>query len=134
MDVPPGSAESYTRLAGHCHSTYQFRAPELFVVKKKRGISYSTDVWAVGVILIEMDQSGKMPFGRQSRARRVGDTLVFQQVCETLYKDCLIGKLGYKQCDDINPALFFRELSKLELVDATKLPWAKERPLAFKTS
>ena len=42
--------------------TYQYRAPELFMVS--RAFGYPSDVWALGVSIVHMDLA-KMPFGRE---------------------------------------------------------------------
>ena len=47
--------------------TYQYRAPELFVAHP--ACSYQSDMWALGVCILQMDIM-KMPFGRDQEVRR----------------------------------------------------------------
>ena len=49
-------------------TTYQYRAPELFVASRCRGCSYPCDVWAMGVSIAHMDL-GTVPFGRLQMQR-----------------------------------------------------------------
>ena len=126
VDVLPGSLKCCTKLAGNCNTTYQYRAPELFVVKKNRAISYATDIWAMGCVIAEMD-TGSIVFGR-SLLRRSELEVVFKLLLQILYraKDEKFTKVVKN-----DTALFFKELGKLHLHDTSKLPWGKERPLAF---
>ena len=56
LQVGATSAKSFSVLAGGREATtYQYMAPELFVRKPFRSCSYATDVWAMGVTLVEMD-------------------------------------------------------------------------------
>ena len=61
LQVGTASAKSFSVLEGGREATtYQYMAPELFVKKQFRACSYATDVWAMGVTLVEMDL-GSMP-------------------------------------------------------------------------
>ena len=64
LEVHVGSKASFRILANAPEATtFQYRAPELFSTKKLRSCSYATDVWAMGVCIVEMDQ-GILPCGR----------------------------------------------------------------------
>ena len=126
-DVLPGSPECYTKLAGNCNTTYQYRAPELFVVKKFRAVSYATDIWAMGCVIAEMD-TGSIAFGR-SRSRNISELgVVFNSLLRILYRAT---DEKFTEMVKNDTALFFKELAKLHLQATSKLPWGKKRPLAF---
>ena len=71
--VDPSNGEAGVTAVG----TYQFRAPELFLARP--ACSYKSDVWAVGVNILQMDIM-KLPFGK--------DALRRSQMFEVLF-DCL---------------------------------------------
>ena len=74
LQVGPDSALSFSVLKGGREATtYQYMAPEMFVWKAERSCSYATDVWAMGVCLVEMD-IGQLPFGNARMRRSEMDT------------------------------------------------------------
>ena len=77
LQVSATTAASFKVLAGGREATtYQYRAPELSVKKPVRSCSYATDVWAMGVTVVEMNL-GTLPFGRfHTRASNMDDLFV----------------------------------------------------------
>ena len=68
-------------------TTYEYRAPELFVCERQRDCSCSTDVWAMGVSIVEMDRAC-VPFGRATvRGCQLED--VFWISCECCTRQLL---------------------------------------------
>jgi serine/threonine protein kinase len=108
-------------------TTYQYRAPELFVKKRIRRCSYSSDVWAMGVSIAELDL-GVAPFGRSKMQRSHMDD-IFKDILRILY-----GK-DRQQFDDegAHQARFIEKLSTLQLKRADALPWGKSRGIRFQT-
>ena len=109
-------------------TTYQYRAPELFLSKTPRSHSYASDVWAMGVSIAHMDL-GRVPFGRLAMRRpQIEDIFVDQM--RVLYKtsaerfDAQIRK---------DATRFLQKLGTLRLQDASCLPWGKSRGRVFQT-
>ena len=127
-DAAPGSPASFAnpKHLGHCNTTYEWRAPELFVSKKLRTSSYSADIWAVGCVIVYFD-TYQTPFGR-SFLHKNEITKVFELALETLYGASLKRFDGKRE----NAKLFLEALEKLELKKETDLPWAKQQPMAFR--
>ena len=127
-DAAPGSPASFAnpKHLGHCNTTYEWRAPELFVSKKLRTSSYSADIWAVGCVIVYFD-TYQAPFGR-SRMPKSEVEKVFELALETLYGASHRSFDGKRE----NAKLFLEALKKLELKKETDLPWAKQQPMAFR--
>ena len=107
-------------------TTYQYRAPELFVCKRQRNCSCSTDVWAMGVSIVEMDRAC-VPFGRAIvRGSQMED--IFSDQLRVLYKttpshfDTQVRK---------DPHKFLAKLRSLKLQEARCLPWGQSRGNKF---
>ena len=130
LDVGPGSPTSFTngKLVGQCNTTYQYRAPELFVTRRLRAISYSADVWAMGCVIVYWD-TYKHAFGKE-KMQQAEIAVVLDSALQTLYGHRASIFDGKR--DDTT--LFFNTLAKLQLKDEKKLPWAKEQPLAFRNT
>ena len=63
MSARVGAAAIELGAQGFDPTTYQYRAPELFVKKQCRSCIYPSDVWAMGVSIAQMDR-GCVPFER----------------------------------------------------------------------
>ena len=130
VDVAPGSPQSFstTRFALDeiCPTTYRYRAVELFMSKRNRRITFATDVWAMGVVLVEIVDNS-VPFGRLGDNGQYCD--VFEEALNILYK---MKEKTFSEFVRDDHVMFYNQLAKCELVDEVELPWAKERPLAFK--
>ena len=107
-------------------TTYEYRAPELFVCERQRDCSCSTDVWAMGVSIVEMDRAC-VPFGRATvRGCQLED--VFLDQLRVLYKttpsyfDTQVRK---------DPHKFLAKLRSLKLQEAKCLPWGQSRGNKF---
>ena len=86
-----------------CPTTYQYRAPELFLTRTRRACSYACDVWAMGASIAHMDL-GNVPFGR-ARLMRSHMEKVFVDQLRVLYNvrpDMFIdATLQKKRCNPI---------------------------------
>ena len=101
-------------------TTYQYRAPELFVRKSLRANSYATDVWALGVCVAEL-AIGSSPFG-PARMRMCQVEEVFVELLMGLYNaDAKVF------IEDIRKShrKFFGKLKTLRVRGNQSLPWAK---------
>ena len=104
-------------------TTYQYRAPELFVCKRQRHCSCSTDVWAMGVSIVEMDRAC-VPFGRAS----VREEDIFSDQLRVLYKT---SPLQFDTRLREDPHKFLAKLRSLKLQEARFLPWGQSRGNKF---
>ena len=127
MDVIPGSPESYTILEGNCNTTYEYRAPELFLPKPLRAISYAADVWAMGCVIIEIETY--RPLLGRDQVGRCDLGALFKELLWTLYRatPCQFPPATFS-----DRAMFIGCLFRLQLREVTQLPWAKERAVPFK--
>ena len=121
-------------------TTYQYRAPELFVKKKLRRCSYSSDVWAMGVSIAEMDL-GVVPFGKSSMRRAQMDE-IFKDMLRILYgkgprhfdeqhfgSSCM----GKVRSTSMSTSDLLVWMSTLQLKQADALPWGKSRGIRFRS-
>ena len=107
-------------------TTYQYRAPELFVCKRFRRCSYPCDVWAMGVSIAHMDL-GNVPFGRlQMRRSQMED--IFADQLRVLCK-ANSGMFDVHVRED--PTQFLKKLGSLKLREASCLPWGRSRGTVF---
>ena len=117
--IPLGAQESEP-------TTYQYRAPELFVWKRCRLCSYPSDVWAMGVSIAQMDL-GCVPFGRAQMQRSQMEDIFVDQL-RVLYKKSP-GSLDAQMRKD--PTQFLQVLGALKLQEASCLPWGRSRGSVF---
>ena len=127
VKVEATTAKSFNVLAGGREaSTYQYMAPELFVKKQFRACSYATDVWAMGVTLVEMD-SGSMPFGSPKMRRSELDE-IFVQILKVLFKTKVD---AFDDSVRKDPLVFNKRLSSIKLQASHAFPWGRSRGPSF---
>ena len=107
-------------------TTYQYRAPELFIWKRFRCCSYPCDVWAMGVSIAHMDL-GSVPFGRPRMMRSEMDSIFVDQLHVLCNAKC--GQFAGRVRKD--PTQFLKNLGSLKLREASCLPWGKSRGIVF---
>ena len=119
-------------------TTYQYRAPELFVKKKLRRCSYSSDVWAMGVSIVEMDL-GVVPFGKSSMRRARMDD-IFKDMLRILYgtgprlfDERSSSCMGKVRSTSMSTSDLLVWMSTLQLKQADALPWGKSRGIRFRS-
>ena len=102
-------------------TTYQYRAPELFVTGV-RHCNYPSDIWAMGVTIVEMDV-GSPPFGRAA-IRRSQMMEIFHDQLVVLYRSnvAIVDEDVRRR-----PGHFLDKLSRLRLRDSRALPWGQTR-------
>ena len=100
-------------------TTYQYRAPEVFVHQKIRANSYATDVWAFGVCIAEL-AIGMKPFGSSN--------MTYYQTIEDAF-DKLLNVLYGANSKALNvdvrqdASTFFEHLKTLKMLEVRSLPW-----------
>ena len=99
-------------------TTYQYRAPEMFVPKKFRSCTYATDVWAVGCTTLEMH--GMEPFGGKSVKQSQVDN-VLGEIMTKLYGISVEAAFGAEKVG----LDFLSRLNQLKLVPYRNFPLAK---------
>ena len=127
LQVSATTAASFNVLAGGREATtYQYRAPELFVTSGVRSCSYATDVWAMGVTVVQMDL-GKAPFGSEKMVRSNMDG-IFVQMLKVMFNkkadafDATVRK---------DPSAFNSKLASCKLLESHALPWGRSRSVSF---
>jgi len=103
-------------------TTYQYRAPELFVWKKFRGCSYPCDVWAMGVSIAHMDL-GTVPFGRLQMQRSQMEDIFADQLRVLCKANSEMFDVHVRK----DPTQFLKKLGRLTLREASCLPWGRSR-------
>ena len=98
-------------------TTYQYRAPEMFVPQKVRSCTYATDVWAVGCTTLEMH--GMEPFGGKSVRQSQMDH-VLADVMTKLYGTTVEAAFGAERVGRD----FLSRLKDLKLVPCKNFPGA----------
>ena len=123
LQVSPGTCASFNALAGHRDTTtHQYKAPELFVRSRLQSCSYATDVWAMGVTVVQMDL-GKPPFGSQKTVRSNKDDIFVQML------NVLFGKKvdAFNDVVRNDTAAFNIKLASCKLLESHALPWGRSR-------
>ena len=127
LEVSANTARSFHVLAGaRDTTTYQFRAPELFLKRVRRSCSFATDVWAMGVTFVVMD-IGKVPFGREKIQLNNVDEIFVQQL-KILFK---AKADAFTENVRNDPVAFNKKLSSCKLVEPHALPWGRTRGVSF---
>ena len=127
LQVSATTAASFTVLkGGRDVTTYQFRAPELFVRAAFRACSYATDVWAMGVTVVTMDL-GDVPFGREKMMRSNMDEIFIQQL-KVLFKTKVD---AFDDAVRKDPEAFNKKLAGCKLLESHALPWGRSRSVSF---
>ena len=125
MSAPPGLPSEMVDSDGTEVCTYQYRAPEL--CGKGKACSYASDVWSLGVSIVEMDM-GRTPFGRDAR-RRCELAQVLSDALDSL------SSTRRKEFDfsrfQKEPTALSNYLAKLQVKAAHELPWGRRRGLDF---
>ena len=125
-DTKPGAVGAFSLVDGGqtCVGTYQFRAPEMFIKGPGCHCGYPSDVWALGVCIVEMDVIHP-PFGAPKLMR--------SQVFQVFY-EILTTLTTWKRPRDFDhntirkiPKDMFEFLGKLAPKTARELPWGKQR-------
>ena len=128
MEVSATANASFRHLpGGRLATTYQYRAPELFVNKHLRSCSYATDVWAMGVSVVEMDH-GTLPFGRV-QMKDISMDEIFCHQLKVLYRTTSV---PFNDKLRNNHASFLTKLSTCTLREVHSLPWGGSRSFTFK--
>ena len=123
LQVSPGTFASFKALAGHRDTTtHQYKAPELFVRSRLQSCSYATDVWAMGVTVVQMDL-GKPPFGSQKTVQSNKDVIFVQML------NVLFGKKvdAFNDVVRNDTAAFNIMLASCKLKETHALPWGRSR-------
>ena len=123
LQVSPGTCASFNALAGHRDTTtHQYKAPELFVRSRLQSCSYATDVWAMGVTVVQMDL-GKPPFGSQKTVKSTKDDIFVQML------NVLFGKKvdAFNDVVRNDTAAFNIKLASCKLLESHALPWGRSR-------
>ena len=125
--VGASNPQSFKALAGGREvTTYQYRAPEMFVKLHVRSCSYATDVWAMGVTVVEMDL-GTLPFGG-ARTRKNNMDEVFVEMLKVLFRTKVDAFHDGVRKD---PEAFNFLLLYCVLQDTHALPWGQSRSVSF---
>ena len=128
LQVSADTAASFKALeGGRDATTYQFRAPEMFVKRGRRSCSYATDVWAMGVTFVVMD-TGKPPFGRDKMLRSNMEE-IFEHQLKVLFNARVDAFTDTLRND---PAAFHKQMATHKLLDIKALPWGMSRSVAFR--
>ena len=123
LDVRPGESgtETASSLPGIFReaTTYQYRAPEMFVRKSLRANTYATDIWAFGVCIAEL-AIGSLPFGpAQLRSCQMDE--VFVALLKVVYNT---NSRLFDEDSRKSRSKFFDKLKALKVQGVRSLPWA----------
>ena len=109
-------------------TTPVYRAPELFVNLRFCSCTYATDVWAMGVTVVQMDL-GDTPFVSEKTVRRTRTRDIFVQMLEVLFQ---AKADAFDEAVRDDPSVFNSKLASCKLLEADALPWGRSRSVSFR--
>ena len=109
-------------------TTRVYRAPELFVNLRFCSCTYATDVWAMGVTVVQMDL-GDTPFVSEKTVRRTRTRDIFVQMLEVLFQ---AKADAFDEAVRDDPSVFNSKLASCKLLEADALPWGRSRSVSFR--
>ena len=123
------TAASFHELSGLREVTTRlYRAPELFVNLRFCSCTYATDVWAMGVTVVQMDL-GDTPFVSEKRVRSWRTREIFVQMLEVLFQ---AKADAFDDAVREDPSVFNSKLASCKLLESDALPWGRSRSVSFR--
>ena len=127
--VSATTAASFHELSGLREVTTRlYRAPELFVKLRFCSCTYATDVWAMGVTVVQMDL-GDTPFVSEKRVRSWRTREIFVQMLEVLFQ---AKADAFDDAVREDPSVFNSKLASCKLLESDALPWGRSRSVSFR--